>query len=139
MAPITSNAFPKAENYNLFDLYLFTSQRDLANAQSLGIKCGQVGGYPKLDPYLNAKLIGTGHSDKNKVLFTATYDSSGMSAVHLWLKRLPDLTAKYEIYVSLHPWMSKAVKESIAGMSEVHYVKRYALTKYQQRRCMRGG
>lgn len=115
--------FPKAENYNLFKLYLFTSDRDLANATRLGVMCGQVGGYPKLDPYLNARGIGTGLAEKKKVLFTATYDSSGMSAVHLWLERLPELAAKYDIYVSLHPWMSKEVKEKIAYMPGIRYVQ----------------
>jgi hypothetical protein len=114
--------FPKAANYNLFDLYLFTSQQDLANAVKLGVKCGKVGGYPKLDPYLPAHQANATPKAKPKLLFTATYDGSGMSAIHLWLDHLAQLSGKYEVSVSLHPWMSEEIKARVAAMPGIHYV-----------------
>lgn len=112
-----------ARNYNLFQLYLFTSEADLAIAQDKGVSCGKVGGYPKLDPFLLAPAFAREPGVKARILFTSTYDGSGMSAVHLWMDRISELSEKYEVYVSLHPWMSKAVKERIASLPNILYVK----------------
>jgi hypothetical protein len=111
----------KAENYHPFSLYLFTSPQDLANARAIGISCGEVGGYPKLDPYLPPHPSDQG--GKKRLLFTATYAASGMSAIHLWLDRISELADKYEIYVSLHPWMEQSIKDRVATMQGVTYVK----------------
>lgn len=113
----------KAGNFNLFQLYLFTSPQDLAKAKSIGVSCGEVGGFPKLDSYLAVKEAPAAPGCKKRLLFTATYDLSGMSAIHLWLERLPELTAKYDIYVSLHPWMSESIKARIAVLPGIHYVQ----------------
>ena len=113
---------PKAESYYPFSLYLFTSQQDLANARKIGVTCGKVGGFPKLDPYLPPPSPSPHPEGKEKLLFTATYAASGMSAIQLWLDRLGELTDAYEVYVSLHPWMDKAIKARIAAMPNVTYV-----------------
>lgn len=112
-----------AQNYNLFTLYLFTSEADLAVAQSRGVTCGKIGGYPKLDPYLPAQVLVREPGAKKRILFTATYETSGMSAIHLWLERLPELTAQYDVYVSLHPWMSKTVEQRIASLPKLNYLR----------------
>ncbi|MCB5262655.1 MAG: hypothetical protein LHW64_05270 [Candidatus Cloacimonetes bacterium] len=114
-----------AQNYRPFSLYLFTSQRDLENAQKIGVTMGKVGGFPKLDPYLPVK-----HTDakdlanrKARILFTATYEQSGMSAIQHWLPQLPELTDKYEIYVSVHPWTCKTYIDALKAMPQVHYIQ----------------
>ncbi len=112
-----------AQNYNLFDLYLFTSEADLALAQNMGVSCGKVGGYPKLDPYLPVKAFSRELEAKACILFTATYDASGMSAVHLWMDRISELSDKYKVYVSLHPWMSKNIVQRILSLPNIHYVR----------------
>ncbi|KAF5044116.1 hypothetical protein DSECCO2_495130 [anaerobic digester metagenome] len=114
---------PKAENYHPFSLYLFTSPQDLANAEKIGIRIGKVGGYPKLDPYLQPSSPSPHPKGKKKLLFTATYHASGMSAIQQWLNRLGDLTALYDVFVSLHPWMDKAIKAQIAALPDVTYVR----------------
>ena len=113
-----------AQNFQPFSLFLFTSQRDLENAKKNGVTMGKVGGFPKLDPYLPVK-----HTDveditnrKARILFTATYDKSGMSAIQHWLPHLLELTDKYEIYVSVHPWTSKAYIDALKAMPKVHYI-----------------
>lgn len=117
-----------AKNYQPFSLYLFTSQADLKIAKERGITCGQVGGYPKLDPYLkNAKAARSEVLARPRVLFTSTYDASGMSAIHLWLERLPELVGKYDIYVSLHPWMHPDIVKQIAGMAGIHFLEDHFL------------
>lgn len=114
-----------AKNYQPFSLFLFTSLRDLENAKKNGISMGKVGGFPKLDPYLpaihtDAKDITNG---KARILFTATYDQSGMSAIQHWLPHLPELTDKYEVYVSVHPWTSKAYIDALKALPQVHYIQ----------------
>ncbi|MFA7544026.1 MAG: CDP-glycerol glycerophosphotransferase family protein [Candidatus Cloacimonadaceae bacterium] len=112
-----------ASHYKPFSLYLYTSPKDLANAQARGISCGKVGGYPKLDPYLNQTKSSSPANAKKRIVFTATYDSSGMSGIHLWLDKLPELTGKYDIYVSLHPWMNTDIVKRITAMPNVTYLK----------------
>lgn len=114
-----------AKNYEPFSLYLFTSKRDLDNAKKNGVKSGKVGGFPKLDPYLPVN-----HTDaqeitdrKVRILFTATFDKSGMSAIHLWLEHLPELAEKFEIYVSVHPWTSQVYIDKLKAMPQVHYIQ----------------
>jgi hypothetical protein len=109
-----------AKNYRPFSLYLFTSKADLKNAMQIGVKCGKACGYAKLDPYINRKLESKGK--KPRLLFTATYDKSGMSAVVQWASRLGELTNKYEIYATLHPWMSKSHVEAVSSTPGVHYI-----------------
>lgn len=112
-----------ASHYKPFSLYLYTSAKDLANAQAKGITCGKVGGFPKLDPYLNQAPKPRPPEAKKRIVFTATYDASGMSGIHLWLDRLPELTDKYDIYVSLHPWMSAEIVKRIESMPGITYLK----------------
>ncbi|MDD3562450.1 MAG: hypothetical protein PHR32_02095 [Candidatus Cloacimonetes bacterium] len=113
-----------AQNFRPFSLFLFTSQRDLAKAKNIGVKIGKVGGFPKLDPYLPVKH--TAAEDlahrKARILFTATYDQSGMSAIQQWLPHLPELTDYYDVYVSVHPWMSKVYIDALKAMPKVHYI-----------------
>jgi hypothetical protein len=110
-----------AANYKPFSLFMFTSPRDLANAQKRGVTCGKAVGFPKLDPWLGQPAKpGTG---KPRVLFTATYDASGMSAVHLWADRLGEIIDEFEIYVTLHPWIGKHYAEQIRNTPGVHFIE----------------
>lgn len=123
-----------AKNYRPFSLYLFTSKRDLENAQKAGVSSGKVGGFPKLDPYLPVK-----HNDAEdirlrrvRVLFTATYDQSGMSAIRLWLPHLSSLTARFEIYVSVHPWTKQEYIDKIKAIPQLHFIEGNPLSYIQK-------
>lgn len=98
--------FSSAKYYSYFARYLFCSAKDLENAEKAGIKCGKIGGYPKLDPYLKQPIAKREEEAKPRVIFTATYDKSGMSAIGHWVDRLSELTHDYDVYVSVHPWTS---------------------------------
>lgn len=114
-----------AKNYGPFSLFLFTSKRDLENAKKNGVTVGKVGGFPKLDPYLPIKQTDMKDIENRKarILFTATYDESGMSAIQHWLPHLPELTDKYEIYVSVHPWTSKAYIDALKAIPGMKYIE----------------
>ncbi|WP_218570936.1 hypothetical protein, partial [Pseudomonas sp. Kh14] len=76
---------------------------------------------PKLDPYIN-KSVKSLHN-KPIIVFTATYDKSGMSAIHLWADKLGLLTEKYNIYVTLHPWMSRKYVKIIKNTEGVKLIE----------------
>lgn len=112
-----------AKNYLPFSLYMFSSQMDLDNAVSIGVTCGKVGGYPKLDPYLPPPAIPKRSGAKPKLLFTATYDSSGMSGIARWIDHLHELTDRYEIAVSVHPWTNPEYIQRLRGMQGISFIE----------------
>ena len=117
-----------AANYRPFTLFFFSSKSDLANAEAAGVTCGKAVGYPKLDPYYNFKKLKS--SNKPIIVFTATYDKSGMSAIHLWVDKLGLLTEKYDIYVTLHPWMSRKYVKIIKNTEGVKLIEEESPLKY---------
>lgn len=100
-----------ARNYAPFSLFLFSSESDLALASASGITCGKAVGYPKLDPYLG-KQTDKPHA-RPLIVFSATYDASGMSAVQFWAHRLGELASRFDIHVTLHPWTSERYRRLI--------------------------
>lgn len=113
----------RAENYNRFSLYLFSSEADLDAAREIGVKVGMAVGFPRLDPafdgsitpiqlrFLSRRLA----LDPNKptLLFTATWDASGMSAIDLWFRHLADLGKRWNLLVTLHPWVSSKYRKAL--------------------------
>ncbi len=106
-----------AHKYNAFDLYLFTSQSVLHQAKKWCVTCGVVGGYPRIDAFRDPVVVAlcdqlktefTNSEHKKTILFSATWDGSGQSAIDRWVDHLSDLKAKYNIIVSLHPMMSQS-------------------------------
>ena len=113
----------KAANYNLFDRYLMTSRDDVSEGEKTGINSAVAVGYPKLDPALNHEYdaryldqlrqqakIQTG---KPILLFSATWLGSGMSALLRWHDRLETLRDKYNLMVTLHPWIGGDYRQRI--------------------------
>ena len=116
-----------AASYNRFNLYLMTSQSDVEAGIKLGIKSAKAVGYPKLDPAFDGTLDEQTleqmrRHNKPTVLFTATYDASGMSAVNLWYDKLHNLTDKYNILVTTHPWVDRKFAAVIKNTTDVHYI-----------------
>lgn len=119
----------QADNYNQFDLYLFSSQADLKAAQDIGVRVGKAVGFPRLDQaFRNERFVAgardlarnLGHDPaKPTLLFTATWDKSGMSAVGLWYKRLDELLPAYNVMVTLHPWISERFRRGIEANGQV--------------------
>lgn len=106
-----------SRKYNAFDLFLFTSETETSIAAQKGIQCGAAGGYPRLDAFRDPKTIQQCHqlsqkagfvNQKKNLLFTSTWDKSGMSGIDHWVGNLHELTTEYNIMVSLHPMMAKS-------------------------------
>lgn len=126
----------RAENYNQFDRYLMTSKDDVAEGVKTGISCAVAVGYPKLDPALNhdygseylKQLRGFAgmKADRPTLLFSATWLGSGMSALLYWYDRLNLLTDKFNVLVTLHPWIGEEyrakVKQRGAYLIETNHI-----------------
>ena len=127
-----------AEKYNLFDQFLFTSSHEAAIATAMGIKGAMAGGYPRLDAFRDARVLKQAHSfflscalseKKKTLLFTATWDKSKMSAVHMWADQLHLLTGQFNILVSLHPAMANHWKDKVQKHSGVKLILSEQLPK----------
>jgi hypothetical protein len=124
-----------ADNFNQFDLFLMTSLQDQRNAEYIGVNCAKAVGYPKLDPAFNGEITPALLGDlktslgfdngKPIVLFSATYDSSGMSAISVWCNNLGKLIDRWNILVTLHPWIKLSYKEKIRSTSLVRLIEDY--------------
>jgi hypothetical protein len=132
--------FPKAYYYNMFDLYLMTSFHDVARIKARGAKPVKAIGYPKSDslfdgsypPALLNELRSTLELDANKptVLFSSTWDSSGMSAVHKWFDKVQSLVTEYNILVTLHPRMSEFYRNYLSKLPGIHYINAVDIYPY---------
>jgi len=124
--------FASAESHNLLDRYFMTSRTDVENARKTGIRSAFAVGYPKLDPAFDGTYdaafceefrdrIGL---DKNKktLLFTATWDKSGQSAVAQWADKLAPFTTRYNVMVTVHPWTSAQYVEQIRNTPGVLFI-----------------
>lgn len=129
----------RAANYNRFDLYLFSSQADLAAAEENGVKVGKAIGFPALDAAFDGSITSDDlqalsakyqlHPDKPSLLFTATWDKVNMSAIDRWLPHLLHLADRYNLMVTLHPWVSPAYWQALAAMPCVRMVAPLDLIK----------
>jgi hypothetical protein len=130
--PYHFKRFTSAENYNLFNLYLMTSPDDVLEGKRVGVSCGVSVGYPRLDSaiigdysqkYLDSlKQQAQLTEGKPILLFSATWNHSGMSAVNLWYQRLHELKDRYNVIVTLHPWTSDIFKNSIRNQG-IHIIE----------------
>jgi CDP-glycerol glycerophosphotransferase (TagB/SpsB family) len=125
--------------YNAFDMYFFTSDKELEIAEELGITSGAVGGFPKLDDAFNGsittkelvKLRKTMHFDNNPIiLFSATWEKSGMSAVKRWNERLYELTKEYNILVTVHPFINSKIKKRLKRIPDIHFIEDKDILSY---------
>jgi CDP-Glycerol:Poly(glycerophosphate) glycerophosphotransferase len=138
--PFHFKALSGKESYLLFDHFLFTSEPEVKLAAKAGITNGLGIGYPKLDKAFDGSISKTtlndlhqelGLSDKKRtLLFTATWEGSGMSAVQKWYDRLSELTGAYNVLVSLHPWISERYREKVRNTPGVHFIESYDTTSY---------
>ena len=115
--PFVFKRFANPVGYNMLDRFLMTSSHEVDLAKQHGITVGRAVGFPKLDPALDGsigevelaplrKQAGL-DNDKPTVLFTATWDESGVSAVDRWCARLSELTSDFNVVVTVHPWTTE--------------------------------
>lgn len=128
-----------ADNYNEFNLYLMTSDKDVKEAEKIGVKVAKAVGFPKLDMYFNNKENNVNkkildkikiQKDKPIILFTATYDKSGMSAINKWFDKLDRLTAQYNVIVTAHSWVDRKYINTIKSNPNVHFIEEFDILPY---------
>jgi len=129
--------FISAKKYNKFDLFLLTSETEVAEAMEIGINKAQCGGFPKSDSLFNQSPIDLQkfknelfNNDKPTVLFSSTWNESGVSGVHFWYNQLNELTNEYNILVTLHPWVSKEFSDVIRKCKDVKLIDLVDLSRY---------
>ncbi|MCI0496175.1 CDP-glycerol glycerophosphotransferase family protein [candidate division KSB1 bacterium] len=126
-------AFAKSRYFNSFDCYFVTSKIEEKLAREHGITTAVAIGFPKLDPLfdgtfdearLNAyKKLAKIDSRKHTIFFSATWDKSGMSAIETWINQLQNLNLKYNILVTVHPWMSKKYTRKLRSMEGIFFIE----------------
>lgn len=138
--PYHFKAFTHSRAYNAFKVFMMTSKSDVEKARQAGITTGQAVGFPKLDPLFDGSItpekiqqirkeIGFLKS-KPILLFTTTYQRSGMSVFNLWSGRLGELTGDYQILVSIHPWMRKRYAETISKQKDIYFIEDFDLLPF---------
>jgi CDP-glycerol glycerophosphotransferase (TagB/SpsB family) len=124
--------FINSKKYNVFDKFLFTSPTEEREARDIGITTGVGIGFPKIDPLftgeINEQAINElkkklGFNEKPIILFSATWDKSGLSAVDKWASDISELAKKYHILVTLHPWISQKYFDLISENKEVWFIQ----------------
>lgn len=125
--------------YNAFDLYLFCSQAELAKAAEAGVRCGAIGGYPRIDAFSDSRVVERSReiegfeefrNEKTNLLFTATWDRSGQSGYQAWIGQLALLAKRYNIAVSLHPLMKASHHKRLKAISGIRIVQTDSLPAY---------
>lgn len=127
------------KKYNLFDLYLFTSDYELEQAERSGIRSGAAGGYPKLDPAFDGTITAEeiiqlrkilNFDERPVIIFSATWERSGLSAIDKWSDRIEELTDNYNVMVTLHPWIEPSLREKIDQTKGVFLIKSHDILPY---------
>jgi CDP-glycerol glycerophosphotransferase (TagB/SpsB family) len=125
------------EKYDAFDLFLLTSKTELEKAINLGFKNVVVGGYPKLDSFFlpetaaeSKELFHKWHllPERKNLLFSATWDRSGLSAIDRWIDRIGSLTNSFNVLVTLHPKMSSHYRRKLQKIEGIRFVPSGDLT-----------
>ena len=135
--PYHFKQFIKKERYNSFDIFLFTSAEEVKSAREFGINTGKNGGYPKIESFRSKRVQQKANAlqekynnGKIKLLFSATYDESGMSAIERWYDKLAGLSENYQIFVTLHPFMSPRYEKVLSQNKDIVLVKQNDLMAY---------
>ena len=132
--------FVSAKRYNAFDYYFMTSVKEVKLAEKKGITNAVAIGYPKLDDAFNGKITENELArlrkklnldvQKPTMLFTATWEKSGMSAIDKWAGRLSELVDKYNVLVTLHAWVTEKNRTLVRRNSQVHYIETKDILPY---------
>lgn len=137
--PYHFKRFIRPERYNAFDLFLFTSEHEVRQARAMGITCGVAGGFPKLDRMVHPESRGIAQEVGRRIglrpgvptiLFTTTWDRSGLSAVERWYRRVGELSGRYNIMVTTHPATSRRFLRAIEPQQNVHLIRELAIWPY---------
>ena len=125
-------AFAGTKYFNLFDVFFVTSEYEEKLAAEYGIRSAKAIGFPKLDPAFNGtyslQLLDNLRCKmkldpvKKTIIFTSTWDKSGMSAIDKWIDSVSLLHHNYNILVTVHPWTSKHYVDKIKSMENIYFI-----------------
>lgn len=128
--------FIAAEKFNRFDAYFMTSNYEVTEAINHGIKNAVSCSFPKIDDLFDENNILEFQEFRKKfdereiLLFSSTWDKSGLSAIEKWYDRLEELTSKYNIFVTLHPWVNEQYKDRIKSTKNITFIEDPDINKY---------
>jgi len=132
--------FANVAGHNMFNQFFFSSSQEVKEAEQIGITSGVGVGFPKLDDAFNGtynpKILNNLRCElnidprKKTILFSATWDGSEMSAVHLWYDKLNALTNDYNVLVTVHIWTSDKYKDKIKETTGVKFIDTQNITPY---------
>jgi hypothetical protein len=129
--------FSKAHYYNLFTVFFMTSSHDVERVRKIGVTKAEAVGFPKIDTAFTGDHsiendVPEGMRDlcKKTILFSATWDGSGMSAVDRWYDKLQMLTPKFNVWVTLHPWVSASYRDAIRKTPGAFFIEDYDVTRF---------
>jgi hypothetical protein len=121
------------KNYLAFDLFFVSSGQQRRQAEAKSITNTIPIGAPKLDPAFDGRYDKKYlsrfkdslkiNSDKPVVLFSATWEVSGLSAIDKWIDRIDQLVGKYNILVTLHPWIDSHKKEKLKNVHGICFIE----------------
>ena len=125
--------FVETKRYNVFDIYFFTSTKEVKLAQQRGITNAKAIGFPKLDPAFDGsitddllqqyrKKLGL-NKNRPVIIFATTWNKSGMSAIDRWVHRLTELTADYQVMVTVHLWTAKEYQAILEQTPGIIFIK----------------
>ena len=131
--PYHFKPFANITGYNMNTEFFMTSSQEVKEAIEAGITCATAVGYPKIDyafdgtydeKYLQILKDKIGISSQKKtVLFTATWDKSGVSGIAKWYDKLSEFTLQYNVLVTVHPSTSEHYIEKIKSTSNVYFIE----------------
>ena len=129
----------KAHYYNMFNVFCMTSKHDVERAKANGVTTAVAVGFPKVDDIFNGsiqeeelqKLRNSYGLDPNKktLLFSSTWDGSGMSGIHVWYDKIDQLTDKYNILATIHPWMSEKYRSVLEANKDITFINKYEIMR----------
>jgi len=133
-----------AKYYNLFDLFFMTSSHDIERVRKNGVTTELAVAYPKIDAIHNGTITATHlqnlkqkmgnryNNNKKTLLFSSTWDGSGMSAIDKWYDKISQLKNKYNLLVTLHDWMSQKYVSSLKTNKDVYFIEEKIFFDYIQ-------
>lgn len=129
--------FSKAHYYNLFTVFFMTSTHDVERVRKIGVTKAEAVGFPKIDTAFTGDQsiesdvpAALREPHKKTILFSATWDGSGMSTVDRWYDMLPRLTREYNVWVTLHPWVSAPFRDAIRKTPGLFFIEDYNVTRF---------
>jgi hypothetical protein len=123
-----------------FRRFLMSSETQVAQARARGITNAVAVGYPKIDPMLDGtygpafqqelrQRLGL-DSSRPTIMFSATWNVSGLSALDRWVDRVHELAPDYNLLLTTHTWTDPRLVAKLRAISGAHYIDDFDVVPY---------